>query len=317
MIPILIKRRNKNKSTKQETETKKVQLPIDDSGGLGVPQELAKVTNIPDPIIYENSPTYSEYRRIVPATDIVLITSLMSGIILFVTVYYMPQVGILMSILGSVIFLPIGFGIAMLLLSNFRIKLLRKITKKNLGFAKFIFGGQIIKPVIADLDKDTIKFEEGIYLTEKGEIRKSTSESVAGDKTITKQKVFFEEGIPTIYFDTDDLLPVEWSKKKIEDEKPDKHRFRSPKHISATLNKEIAVEKAKTMKAFKSRENIMVIVILVVSIISIYLIWQIYSKQGKIEELATSIIGMKDIITELVRQTIPQNSTSPVIPVVI
>lgn len=253
------------------------------------------------------SKTYESHKKIVPAMDIILITSAIAGLTLFMLAYMIPEIGVISALFGSVTFLPIGVALGILLLSSFRIKLLRKLTKKNLGFIKFLFDNRVLKAIVTDLDHDIVRFHEGIYIINKGKIFRETSEGIAGQKEIENVKVHFEEGIPVIYFDIEDTIPIDLKKENSYE------KFRSPTHIAATLNKEIAVEKARVMKAFKSKENIFLIAILGLCLVIVYFSYSMYSNMESLQTALTEIKHLSTTVSQLIQQSQPANQVPPII----
>lgn len=184
-------------------------------------------------------------------------------------------------VLGSLVFIPIGIAIGAIFSSNIRIKMLRALTKKNIGFVKFITSRKIIKPVIANLDRDIIRFGEGIYIVNKKFIKRESPDDTYSYYPIDPERVKYEEGIPVIYFDIDDIMPLDFNYPNAEEQ----DKFRIPSQVSATLNKEIAVEKAKVMNAFASRQNIFMIIVIGALLISLYLVWSNYNTTKELKKI--------------------------------
>lgn len=193
-------------------------------------------------------------------------------------------------IIGSLIFIPIGILIGAIFSSNTRIKLLRSITKKNIGYVKFITSKKIIKPVIANLDRDIIRFGEGIYIINKKFIKRESPDESYSYYPIDPERVKYEEGIPVIHFDIDDIMPLDFDYP----DKEEQDKFRIPSQVSATLNKEIAVEKAKVMNAFASRQNIFMIIVIGALLISLYFAW---SNFNTIKDIKKTIDPLKSDIS--------------------
>jgi len=254
---------------------------------------------------YATSSTYSDYKKIIPATDIVLIMAAISGIVMFAFAYFVPQAGILAGLLGGFLFLPIGVFFGFIFSTSFRIKLLRRLMRKNYGFVKFLYGNKVIKTIMANLDRDTIEFEDGIYFVNQGNIKSEKSEKIAG-QVISPPTIHYEEGIPAIYYDVNDAIPIDFK------ENPETAFVRLPKQISATLNKEIAVEKAKVMSAFKSRANILLIIILIVCVVNIYFCYSFYSQIGDIDGAIAEIRNLATVVSQLIHQQ-PQPGGQPVV----
>lgn len=179
------------------------------------------------------------------------------------SIYYIynPQPLILTLTTLGILTIPTGIFIGFILSSNTRVKILRKITRKNFGFVKFVYGNLSIKTIVANLDKDIVNFSDGIYIVDKGKIKRELPEEYSdkSEKQPFKEienTIRFEDGIPVIYFNVDDIIPLDFK----EIPKADEDKYRIPAQTSATLNKEIAVEKAKALKQTQRRLNIIMIV---------------------------------------------------------
>lgn len=276
LIPIaLIKYKKKKLQEKKETESK---------------LEESKL---------EATTTEKIYRKILPQSDIVIISGTLS--IIFITLFtsQFKELSIVSAILGSFIFLPIGLLVGLLLFSNWKIKLLRKMTRKNFGIMKFIFPKNIIKPIVVDFDKDIIRFKKGTYFIEDSAIKIEKETEPAKEIPIKEENLFFEEGIPTIYFDVNDCAPVTFTNEKTE------IKYRLPTRISATLDKEIAIEKARAMKAFASKQNIMLIVLIAMAGLSLYFSYSNYTQLDRMKTLTTDLSRLTSIITELIKSQPP------------
>lgn len=218
-------------------------------------------------------------------------------------------------ILGSLVFIPIGITIGAIFSSNIRIKILRALTKKNIGYVKFITSRKIIKPVIANLDKDIIRFGEGIYIVNKKFIKRESPDDTYAYYPIDPERVKYEEGIPVIYFDIDDIMPLDFDYP----DKEEQEKFRIPSQVSATLNKEIAVEKAKVMNAFASRQNIFMIIVIGALLISLYFVWSNYNTVKDIKKAIdpmksdiSAVSSKVNAIDEKIKNIIPLgNTTAP------
>lgn len=221
-------------------------------------------------------------------------------------------------ILGSAIFIPIGIAIGAIFSSNLRVKLLRAILKKNIGFVKFVMSGKIIKPVLVNLDNDIIRFGDGIYIINKDWIKRETfGQEGYSHKKIDQEMIKYEEGIPTIYFDVDDIMPIDFdisNKNTIE-------KYRIPSQVSATLNKEIAVEKAKVMNAFGTRQSIFMLVTIACMLILLYFAWSSSNSIKEIKKIVDvskndmSIINSKlsNIEESIKKQILIGNSTQSIL----
>lgn len=218
--------------------------------------------------------------------------SFFAGVLAIVISITFPKISKIVILLGSTIFIPIGVIFGIFLTPNGKIKLLRKMTKQNYGYVKFITSNKVIKTIVANLNDDIIKFGNGIYFINRKMIKKHVENEVPSIIPIDENAIKYEDGIPTIYFDVDDIIPLDFS--NIEKDMDEK--FRLPSQVSATLNKEIAVEKAKIMNAFKRQQNILMIVIVVALLILLYLT---YTDFTRLKTMSKTISGMNDALNSI------------------
>ena len=218
------------------------------------------------------------FRKFSITLNSIMAIAVVASFVFIILALALPDIAIATMIIGSTLFIPIGVLIGAITSSSMRVKMMRRFTGKNYGIVKFIHSNRLIKPVIANVDADIIRFSGGIYYLDKQSIKQEGSESLS-DGIIHESKIKFEEGIPTIYYDITDIAPVDFATtvKKREDESNKDDKFRLPTQVSATLNKEIAVEKAKIMKSFKSQQSLMLLLILALVGINIFLSYTIYS----------------------------------------
>lgn len=225
------------------------------------------------------------------SADVVLIAAALAGFLCFLYAYINPQGAIFALIIGSMTFLPIGVLIGGLFSGSFRIKIMRRFMRKNYGFVKFIHSNRLIKPVLANLDSDMIRFGDGVYFINKNMIKREGKEGYS-TRQIKDTEIKFEEGIPVIYFDIGDIIPVDFEHQgtSVDD------KFRNPSQVSATLNKEIAVEKAKVMKAFKSQQNTMMIIMIAMLAAVLFFTYTLYTGNQKTLDTMASLKAAVDAI---------------------
>jgi len=216
----------------------------------------------------------SIFNRMKISMDMLLFACVGVGFLSVMT-YYLSKAACVAALISGMMFIPIGVIVGAMFASNFRIKIMRKLTKKNYGMVKFVHSNKLIKPVIANLDNDIIRFGEGLYILDKNTIKREGTTTPSSD-IVRENIIKFEEGIPTIYYDITDIMPIDFanSVKKVEGESD---RFRLPSQVSATLNKEIAVEKAKIMKAFRTRQSLFMLIIVALIVVNLYFTYSIWS----------------------------------------
>ena len=190
---------------------------------------------------------------------------------LFVMLYYLfPKYSLVISILGSTMFLPIGMFFGIFFRTESRVWLLRKFSGKNYGFVRFV-EGKTIRRVIKNIDDDLIKIGDSIYIIRRDKIY---NEKEPGNfKTITDKEIKFEAGVPTIHFDINDMLPLDFHPTP----KGSQDSYRVPAQAGATLNKEIAVEKAKAVSSVGKKLNMAMIVIISCLILIVYFVYSNYN----------------------------------------
>ena len=232
--------------------------------------------------------------------EIMLLMVVLSSFPMAALAIYAPELfwlGILVGVSTSFI---VGIGIGFVLSTSFRIKVLRKLTKRNYGYAKYVYGDSIIKPVLMDLDNDVLRFNDGIYIPGRGNIKRTAEEVTAAEtKSLSsakfEQKIKFEEGIPTIYFNIDDMMPLEFSLLGTSTNSS-KGDYRIPKQVAATLNKEIAVEKAKALNAIKRTADILLVVAIAASICAAFFGYNLWSTDEQKMTLLIKINGFVESI---------------------
>jgi heme/copper-type cytochrome/quinol oxidase subunit 2 len=242
--------------------------------------------------------------------DVLILACVMIGFVMFMYGYVDKANGQLAAIIGSTMFLPFGVLIGALFIGSFRVKLLRRMTRRNYGVIKFIHSNRLIKPVIANLDQDIVRFADGIYIIDKHSIKREGEEEPSNHK-IEEHKIKFEEGIPTIYYDIGDIMPVDFQG---QEKTPETERFRLPTQVSATLNKEIAVEKAKVMKAFKRTQDMMMLAILCLLVLSVYFSYTLYSNSQKNTDTINSVKGSMDSLKSLILPAQAIATTTTILP---
>lgn len=246
--------------------------------------------------------------RISFETSLIMFTMATFGI----SMYYMFKPQTIIALLYiSMLTIPIGILMGVILSTNIRIKILRRMTRKNFGFVKFVYGNLSIKTIIANLDNDIIKFADGVYNVEKGKIKRQLAEDYS-DKSVShpfkeiETVTRFEDGIPTTYFNIDDAIPLDFK----EIPKQDSDKYRIPAQISATLNKEIAVEKAKALKQTQKRLNLFLVLLLGGILIIGYLQWKTMEALNQIgtpkidpSQLDSITSGISDLSSKLTTLT--------------
>jgi len=245
--------------------------------------------------------------------DALMITCVLAGFLALLYAYINPKAAVVSILVGGLLFIPIGAMVGVMFSGNFRVKILKRLTRRNYGYVRFLSSNRLIKTVVANLDKDVVKFGDGIYLIDKQSIKREGEDTPSSD-VIDESKIKFEEGISTIYYDIDDIMPIDFDTSR-KNPLAQEDKFRLPTQVSATLNKEIAVEKAKAMKAFKTQQNVLMIAMLAMIVLTLYFSYSIYANNKKLVDTIGSVRASMDILrTEFItRFPAITNATQPAV----
>jgi hypothetical protein len=245
--------------------------------------------------------------------DALMITCALAGFLALIYTYINPKAAFISILVGGLLFVPIGAMVGVMFSGNFRVKILKRLTRRNYGYVRFLSSNRLIKTVVANLDKDVVKFGDGIYLIDKQSIKREGEDTPSSD-VIDESKIKFEEGISTIYYDIDDIMPIDFDTSR-KNPLAQEDKFRLPTQVSATLNKEIAVEKAKAMKAFKTQQNVLMIAMLAMIVLTLYFSYSIYANNKKLVDTIGSVRASMDILrTEFItRFPAITNATQPAV----
>lgn len=152
--------------------------------------------------------------------------------------------------------------------------------KKRYAIVRFHGHGNMLFDRVMDIGGAKIETKKGLYLIQDnwvykmvGDVKKLGEKSKTVDYKGQKLKVIehakikqdfvkFEEGIPVINFDINDMLPL-----KLEQQETTKET-RQPGHIQAVLKKERALYQYLAMKMVKQQIMMLIIVCIIVAGIS-------------------------------------------------
>jgi hypothetical protein len=177
-------------------------------------------------------------------------------------------------------------------------KLLRLLTRKPWGLAYFIVKRQLY-PKLIRLDRDSVRTNEAIYIIEKSkvfveapgtgservreEFRDKATGSLINAKEYDMTEFYtYTQGIPVIFFDHADMIPVKFEHDKYEG-------TRNPFAVNATLSKELAAMEAEMLRKTKSTIVKYVMISMVLGVIAI----------GGIAMLYGQFISLQDSLTRI------------------
>jgi len=164
--------------------------------------------NVPEKKEYKPKPKINLY-------DLTKFMFLVSIIIVFSLSFYLGQTGILiMSLMGSFFFLPIGIIIGWIILDPFmRAKALRTLTKKNYGIVFLTGRGKNVITKVKNFNEDLIWLGKDkcwhISPYEVKNLIKHEEKYKIGSENIN-----YLSGVPCLFLDIDSMKPLSFYKEK-------------------------------------------------------------------------------------------------------
>lgn len=205
---------------------------------------------------------------------------------------YMPEDPVLFSaimLLGSFLFLPIGMILGQALLDPYmRCRLLRRITKKNLGIINFVGKSKRMVSKLKNFDDDLIWIgkkcwaitKEGIYEVDKYGTRHGNIMTIDPDSVVT-----MTETVPVIFMDLGNMHPLSL------------HEIKgggiTPEELGANLTGWIDNQQAKLMFLKRTMETYYMILI-VVAIAAAYFGYQNSQEIAEMRTLIQDLAGKID-----------------------
>lgn len=177
---------------------------------------------------------------------------------------------------------------------SIKVKLLRKLTHRPYGLAKFRIGKTWYSKMVR-FDQDTTTWYGGIYQFNKNAIM---IEKGAGNKKVYDQKewVNYEEGFPVIFFDANNAVPLQWQQIQLPG-------MPSAQAIQSSLKKELAAFEAELMRKQRSKLFQVLIIVLLLTLVTFGLTyWGISKTDGvatSLKELAGQIDTIKTAVTAI------------------
>lgn len=165
-------------------------------------------------------------------------------------------------VMGAFGFLPIGIVVGGALVDkHLRCKVLKGMTKKNLGIVYFLSGSEYVS-MIKNFDNDTIETKTKLFYLRKGKIYNEKDEA---QSIIEPDKIKFQSGVPTMFFDVNNALPMSFHKEKTEID---------PAVIAAITKAHIIIKEAESIGASKKQMAISVLVLVGIVGAAVYFAWQ-------------------------------------------
>jgi hypothetical protein len=204
---------------------------------------------------------------------------------------------IIILLLGSLMFLPVGMLVGWALLDPYvRCKVLRKASKKNFGIINFVGKGQKIVSKIKNFDNALIWKKNETWVITKEHVYQLSKD---GDTIVEKAKIDPEsivtliDTVPVLYVDLDSMQPLSLAR--------DRREGINPLELGSTLKAWVDNQLAKAM-FLKKTMDIYLLIILIVSIASMGLSYYNMTVMG---DLASQLTSVKAQLAEVLRLLAP------------
>lgn len=209
---------------------------------------------------------------------------------------------IIVTVIGSALFLPIGMVLGWLLLDPYmRCKIARKITHKNFGIVNFVGKPNRVTGRIKNFDDDLIWIKtkcwaiskQGIY-----EVDKNGERATEGNILDPESFILVTETVPIMFVDINSMTPL-----RLEGDGRDPV---SPEEIASILKGWIDAQMAKLM-FMKKTMNIMLIIAICAAAAGAYFG---YMNNTSMEELTGMVKSLQGQVA-ILQQTITNSTALP------
>lgn len=191
----------------------------------------------------------------------VLFLAALGGVFIFMAYQYIkePWVLIMMMVMGSCMFLPVGMIAGWAFLDSYmRCRILRRMTHKNYGIVNFIGKGNKMVSKIKNFDNDLIWIKDKCWSIRKGMIvllNKNGNAIVNEEKEVDPQTILtMMDTVPVMFVDLDSLEPLSFNREPREQI--------NPVELAANINSYIDNQLAKIMFLRKTMDIYFMIVII-------------------------------------------------------
>jgi len=229
----------------------------------------------------------------------VLILAAIGAMFVFGSYMYIKEawVLILMMVLGSCMFLPIGMIIGWAFLDSYmRTRIFRRLTHKNYGIINFIGKGNKMVSKMKNFDNDLIWIKEKCWLIRKGRIvlLNKNGNAINDGKEIDPQSIVtMMDTIPVMFVDLDSIEPLAFNREPREQI--------NPIELAANINSYIDNQLAKIM-FLKKTMDIYFIIMIVCSVAAIGIS---YMNMSTINDMNGKIDALKSQVDILINQLSP------------
>lgn len=207
-------------------------------------------------------------------------------VVLMLGAYFAPNIGLSLIIIGAFGFLPIGIVMGGVMIdTHLRCKILKGLTKRNLGVVNFISGNEIHSK-IKDFDNDTLEAKNKLFYLMKGRVCNDKGEPMS---TVEAEFIKFKSGIPTIYFDTTNAIPLSFHEDKLKID---------PSQIAGVTIAHTTIQEAKLLKTGKQQLFISAFVLIGLIACAIYFAYTADQKTELIISMLEKAISQSSTVVQ-------------------
>lgn len=226
----------------------------------------------------------------------VLFLAALGGVFIFMAYEYIkePWVLILMMVMGSCMFLPVGMIAGWAFLDSYmRCRIFRRMTHKNYGIVNFIGKGNKMVSKIKNFDNDLIWIKDKCWSIRKGMIillNKNGNAINDGDEVDPQSIITMMDTVPVMFVDLDSLEPLSFNREPREQI--------NPVELAANINSYVDNQLAKIMFLRKTMDIYFMIVI-IASVASVGLA---YLNMNGINDMTTKMKIMQSQLDSIISQ---------------
>ena len=204
----------------------------------------------------------------------------------------------IMILLGMTLFLPVGMLVGWGVLDPFmRCRVLRRMTRKNLGVVCFVSKGKRIIAHVKNFDDSLIWVKNKCWAIRRNkiyEIDKFGEKIGEGENIEPEDLVIMTETVPMIFFDVDNMMPLSLHETNIEEVAPDE--------LGPALKGWVDNQQAKLLFMKRTMEMFYMI-IMIVTIGCLFLTYQNYNKLDDMTKQLSAIQAKLASLTPAVPST--------------
>lgn len=204
------------------------------------------------------------------------------------------------------------------------VQMKRQITRQNHGIIYFMSRGKALYPKVVNFGNDIMRTHKGLWVLYEGAIyrqvvkeenqasemvedpmfQEKTEEMSIGEKRgrfgmfqksqqkikvklhkkITGQDIEYRQGVPIMFLDIEDMIPL-----RLQSEKMDLPIVRNPYMIEAVLGKEVAAAELEALKMTKKTMKTLILIVAVLVVVGIALSALNYFDQQRIGAMVFQI----------------------------